>query len=435
MKVLLGKYFGKEEHPLIWDSQKLVNGHVLIVGKSGTGKTYRIKNILNQLVDQAESGKLRVHILDIHGDIEVPSASVVKFSEQTRYGFNPLIINPDPDFGGVRKRIQSFMATLTRTGHRLGSKQENVLRKLLEEVFYANGFKDNDSSTWIVRKDDRNRKNPTLEDVVRYSQYKLKSMFLGTSNKCVSILEKINKNQDKINRKIKFAKNNAFDKNEVEEIEKEIEVLKEQAKELFAQYLDNINTGSELTDLLTYDSKDVVKSVVDKLENLYSIGIFTKNTPPFDLKNPFWRYDLRALGKQEKTLFVSFLLENIFNKAVERGEQNDIREIVVIDEAHLFISDDADNPINVIAKEARKFGLGIIAASQSTTHFSIDFLSNVSTKIILGLDEMFWNSAANQLKISEQDMKNIVPHKSLLIQLVNKGSQRSGFVLVKSVPS
>lgn len=118
--------------------------------------------------------------------------------------------------------------------------------------------------------------------------------------------------------------------------------------------------------------------------------------------------------------------------AVQRGEQNDVREIVIIDEAHLFITDDDDNPINTIAKEARKFGLGIIAASQSVTHFSVDFLSNVATKIILGLDEMFWNSAANQLKIPEQKLKDIIPHKNLLVQMVNKGSSRSGFLLLKS---
>ena len=168
------------------------------------------------------------------------------------------------------------------------------------------------------------------------------------------------------------------------------------------------------------------------IRDRYNIGIFTRNIPPFDLKNPLWRYDLRALGKNEKTLFVSFLLENIFKMAVQRGEQNDVREIVIIDEAHLFITDDDDNPINTIAKEARKFGLGIIAASQSVTYFAVDFLSNVATKIILGLDEMFWNSAANQLKIPEQKLKDIIPHKNLLVQMVNKGSSRSGFLLLKS---
>lgn len=49
----------------------------------------------------------------------------------------------------------------------------------------------------------------------------------------------------------------------------------------------------------------------------------------------------------------------------------------------------ADNIINIISKEARKFGLGLICASQSPTHFSEDFISNVGTKIILGLDQMF----------------------------------------------
>jgi len=126
------------------------------------------------------------------------------------------VINPDPDFGGVRKRIQSFISTLGRTGHRLGSKQENVLRNILQEVYYANGFRDDDNSTWIIPKGS-NRKNPTLEDVLRYANYKLKGMFLGTSSRCVSTLEKLNKTQAKINNKIKFAKNNEYDKSIIEE--------------------------------------------------------------------------------------------------------------------------------------------------------------------------------------------------------------------------
>ena len=32
-----------EPKQIIWDSQKLINGHVLIVGKSGTGKTFTLK--------------------------------------------------------------------------------------------------------------------------------------------------------------------------------------------------------------------------------------------------------------------------------------------------------------------------------------------------------------------------------------------------------
>lgn len=60
-----------------------------------------------------------------------------------------------------------------------------------------------------------------------------------------------------------------------------------------------------MTDLLKYDSKDVMKSVVDRLENLNSIGIFRSEEPPFDPDTSIWRYDIKALAPAEK-IFVSF---------------------------------------------------------------------------------------------------------------------------------
>lgn len=45
----------------------------------------------------------QVDIFDYHGDIEIPGAETVLFSEATRYGFNPLVLNTDPHYGGVRR--------------------------------------------------------------------------------------------------------------------------------------------------------------------------------------------------------------------------------------------------------------------------------------------------------------------------------------------
>ena len=113
---------------------------------------------------------------------------------------------------------------------------------------------------------------------------------------------------------------------------------------------------------------------------------------------------------------------------MQRGVQDDIVEIIVLDEAHLFLTDDDDNPINIIAKEARKFGLGLFAASQSPTHFSDDFLSNVSTKIILGIDQMYWDNSVRKLKMDLAALEWLIPHKRLLIQMNNKGETRNKFI-------
>lgn len=430
-------FFGHEAYelkkgnkkPVVWDSKKLINGHVLLVGKSGMGKTYTLKDMINQLYKSAnkEGKKIRCHIMDVHGDIDVDGASVVKFSESTNYGFNPLVINPDKDFGGVRKRIQTFISTLNRTGFKLGPKQESALRNILLDLYSANGFYENDYKTWTLNDPKRKyKKNPTLEDACRFSNSKLKSMFLGTSSLAISSLEKVNRKQIQIQKKLKEI-NKTENSEDIRVLKEEFDKISNETQELFKQYLDNIKSGNELNDLIKYDSKDVMKSVVERLENLNSIGIFKNETPPFDPNNPIWRYDIKALSTDEKKIFVSFILESIFFKAMERGLQDDVVEIIVIDEAHIFVDDKDDNPINIIAKEARKYGVGLWAASQSTTHFHDDFTSNVSTKIILGIDQLYWESSKNKLQLKIEAFEWLKPHKNYLIQLNNKGDTKNAF--------
>lgn len=411
---------------VVWDSQRLINGHVLVVGKSGTGKTYTLKKMVDQLSAQS-GGKLRVHVMDVHGDIDLDGCSTVKFSESTSYGFNPLNINPDPDFGGVRKRVQSFISSLNRTQFKLGGKQEAVLRNLLVDLYAANGFIENDSSTWKIDPNQHQgrfaRKQPSMDDAVRFANAKLRSMFLGTSSKTVGALEKLYRKQIQFQSKLKQGhKTSGAD---LEIIQNELLKLSNDATELFKEHMEAMQTGRELDDLIKYDSKEVMKSVVDRLENLNNIGIFKPKRPPFDPKNPIWRYDIKALSPDEKRLFVSFISEAIFLRASQRGVQSDIVELIILDEAHLFLDDKPDNPVNVIAKEARKFGLGLFAASQSPTHFSDDFISNVGTRIVLGIDQFFWEGTTRKLQIEKKALEWIVPHKRLIVQMNNRGENKN----------
>lgn len=74
--------------------------------------------------------------------------------------------------------------------------------------------------------------------------------------------------------------------------------------------------------------------------------------------------------------------------------QENIVDVIVLDEAHIYSDDDPDSIINTIAKEARKFGVALFCASQSPTHFTSDFIASVGTKIVLGIDEGYWKQSA-----------------------------------------
>lgn len=428
----------RQESPrmIIWDSTKVINPHMLVVGKTGTGKTHTIKKIINEMLTTLSPGKkLRIRVIDVHGDIDVPNASSIKFSETSEYGFNPLAINPDKDFGGVRKKIQSFISIINKTSRKLGTRQEPALRNILRDLYAANGFYENDYRSWSLYDSQGNhimingrpKKFPTLEDAYRYANFKQNAMFLGSNNKTTLLLEKTNKLSKKMfMQQKKFIQ--ATDSAEKEAAQQELESTGNQSIEAYTEYIKSIETGRELDDLIKYDSLETIKSIVNRLEGLISSGIFKNRTPDFDPRASVWRYNIQAISDyDEKKLFVYFLLEDIYLKCFQDGMKDEVVEMVFLDESNLFFSDESDNIINIIAKEARKFGMGLCCASQSPTHFSEDFISSVATKIVLGIDQFFWNSSVQKLKMDQKGLEWIIPQKRLLAQISNKGELKNNY--------
>lgn len=394
-----------------WDPKEMINGHILLAGSSGTGKTHTIRKICRSMM-QTTSTPLRIHIFDVHDDIDVGDASEVTFSESNDVGINPLSINPDPHCGGVRKTIQEFIAAINRSSRKLGERQEAVMRALLLELYELNGFYQDRPETWHlsygVRSGGRPRKQPTIKDLSRWANHKYKQAFVGGDGKATTSLNELNRQTAKLQRSIK--ENGGKDHPDIAQ-------LKLAAIESYSKYISNIDTGRELDDLLKFDNKNTLKSVVDRIQNLQSCRIFGSNGLPFDPNQCVWRYRLKHLPPDEKVMFVHFRLRELYLEALQRGEQDRIVEVIVVDEANRFMDDSPDNPLTIMANEIRKFGTALVCASQSFTHFSNDFLVSVGTKIVLGIDEMFWDKSAKQLQIKKEALSAITPKVSALIQL------------------
>jgi len=469
--------------PITWDSQRLINGHVLIVGSSGVGKSHTIRKMIRRGL--ADAGKqVRFHVFDVHGDLEIPGASEVQFSESAPYGLNPLRVNPDPHFGGVRKCIRNFLNTINQASSTaLGVKQEAVISNLLIDVYREFEFDIEDPRTWglnaaqvrlagggldnrlylevpIQEKDEakalgarwdpikklwwvhtekyvgeitrwkpayKPRTYPTVEDVLHYAQRVYQERYLGTDQKAVLALIQLNKRAQTYHRKVlQAAKMRTWTGKEFDVEEREmLEKARKDAVEAFKVYAQSIQTGHELENLLKYDSPDVLKSVVDRLHNLKRTGIFKDVAPPFDPAKPVWRYKLNAFSQEEKKLFVLFTLQNIFSRAIERGECPDVVEVVVLDELGTYTSsadnEDGDGIIGTICREARKFGLAFWGATQSPASVPESLLSSTATKMLLGLDEMYWRSAVDRLRIETRQLEWIQAQVTAAVQMKEKG--------------
>ncbi|MFC6523156.1 hypothetical protein ACFQAT_28740 [Undibacterium arcticum] len=99
--------------------------------------------------------------------------------------------------------------------------------------------------------------------------------------------------------------------------------------------------------------------------------------------------------------------------------------MIVIDEAHLYLTDDTDHIINRLIREARKFGVGLLMASQAPSHFSDELLAGVAVRIVLGLDEFYWPVLTRKFGLDEKSLRYVVPRKRLIAQMKNAGELQS----------
>lgn len=465
------------EHYVV-DSSKTINPHCLLLGQSGTGKTHTIRAIINSSL-QCENPPERFHLFDVHDDISIDEqfCSSVQYSEISSYGINPLELNPDKHAGGVRKRVASFINTLERATAKLGPKQSGILRALMIELYQLKGFQVNNPDTWsiddnhaILKKDcvyldvaynqkdqakalgaswdasvkswyihqdkyngevaalfenkdmdelasnqntHNKRRYPTLDDLVRFVKAKREEVFVGAGSETMKSLQEFHKATRSYNAKMtNLGVNASMDDEELAVIE----AASTKCKEALERYLANYGSEKHLKNALNYGNAEVLGSIYQRLGVLNSSGVFKTSPPPFDPEKIIHRHRIKTLGADEQKLFVLFSLEQIFERMVQQGLSDTIKEVIILDEAHKFFDDDSSSILNLIAREARKFGLALYCASQSPSHFSDDFLSSVATKIVLGIDEMYWPSATKKLRTTLNELKSIKPRETILVQ-------------------
>lgn len=398
---------------IMWDPCATISPHAIIVGSSGTGKTHRLRYMIGEMIRQSPS--VTIHILDVHGDIAPRAQNRVVFSEATEYGLNPLEIELDPEFGGVRRRINSFINTLNRSTHKLGVRQEAVLRALLSDIYEHTGYNPRDPRTWDPRTNPhaksfvlKDRRHPNINDLMELTHWRMAKLMTGGGADAHRALGDLNKELKKFNRLRKKAEDEDLPA---------IAIARERVKELHAGYIDSIKTGCELDEFLNYDNVDTLRAIYERLKALDAAGVFKDAPPHFSRHDPLRVYDIKALNEGEQTMFAEVFLERLFTQVKARGPVNTPDTFVVIDEAHKFMTKDNEHILNRMSREVRKYGLGLILVSQSFEHFPEDMIANCSMTMILGMHDMHHGPAAKKLAIDPKRLKFIVPQKTAMAQV------------------
>ena len=337
---------------VFWDPfttipKKLANQHILIVGKSGVGKTQSAAAFMAEL---SKAGVPSV-IFDFQGeymDQKLANASGETFLDCTKarvmdaadgIDVNPLEVPDDPHTNNKQNFMKVVYQVTTSLAKifSLGDIQNAILRDAIGRAFVVNGFVAGDKATW-------NNNPPTLSQVW--------------------------------------------------------EILK---------HLEQSEGGN-------------VRNLVRRIQPLFETGVFVQSGNSLSLESILSQMSiirLSNLATPELMVAVSrFVLQKIYAYMLSEGPTDQLRVFAVVDEAHKLSYDET---LTELIREARKYGVGILLASQSVKDFDRIVFDRVGTKISLQLEGedakvMAENLVTNK---SDREMARIIiqhqpPHRALI---------------------
>lgn len=289
--------------PVEWRPAEQANGHVVVLGGSGSGKTVTLR----RLGAGVHAYGVPVLVLDFHGDVTLPGVRDVLLSSGTdsTRGLNPMEIDAvSSRESGLFDQRGELREMIMRACPALGHRQRNALREAIERAYVNAGILDNDPASW-------GNPPPTFP----------------------GLLELI-----------------------------EDEGLKAGATELFGH------------------------PIFGRTDHIGVDELLSRST----------RLDLSKLSDGVRFVTAESLLLRIFRVLRNRGpipinpvdDSERFRLFVVIDEARILAMGGGANILDTLATEARKFGLGMILATQSASHFPNDIRANAATWIVLKAQEI-----------------------------------------------
>lgn len=141
-----------------------------------------------------------------------------------------------------------------------------------------------------------------------------------------------------------------------------------------------------------------------KLAATFQYGVFSREQP--ELTEKHLRVDLSKLPPEIGAIAAESLAWQLMNLHRLRGEtsQRLPKTYLFIDEAKELKKSPA---CDRIIADGRKYGLGLILASQSERHLSPDIIGNSSTKIVLPVDQTEVKKVASKFRLGEKKVASL----------------------------
>lgn len=308
-------YVGEDidyQTPSYWepaDFQRVQNPHLMIMGESGSGKTYAAQSLVAELAQRGIPSILFDYGQSFElATLEKPFKKFTKIREhlisEDGLPINPLQIFPK-DIQGP-KNVATRVSEVFDAVYRLGDIQRKVVIDAIRIAFEKSGILETDSSTWQKEPPSLTAFQNTLDELASDRDYQNYKNATGVAARLVTFFMLI--------------------------------TLRKQGE------------------AWSWDS--------------------LLNDPDHNVQV----LQFRGLEGKTQRVLVELLLWHLFYYLKAYG-QSPLRLFVVLDEAH-HLSFRESGPTDSLLREARKFGLGILFASQQPEDFSPAAFSNSASKLV-----------------------------------------------------
>jgi type IV secretory pathway VirB4 component len=147
-----------------------------------------------------------------------------------------------------------------------------------------------------------------------------------------------------------------------------------------------------------------------KLAATFQYGVFSRPQVNLD-QGKHIRLDLSKLPPELGAIAAEAILKQLMDAHRLAGEAPAPKMFIFVDEAKEL---KGSNTLDRIAADGRKYGLGVILASQRETHLSGDILANTGTKIVLPVDAADVRKVASRFRFDAGRIANLGTFQCLI---------------------
>lgn len=412
-----------------WGFDKAANFNVLMLGASGSGKTYSIHNLLSNLVDRGvtpivfdikdDFGQSQIASSVLHSGGCPPEVNEINFDYVTGdANLNPLKFSTDVEGGGVYMAIRNFCEIAKIFNPNLSRKMEGYLSRILRELYEEAGIVHSDPGSWF-------REPPTLEDLsykLNLIDERLKSGFEINCLKALGDkLYKLGAASRKLETKVS--------KRAAQLLETDIEELKETLNQEFTDILENPNSITKGEKSFDPNS---LGALADTVQSMTECGLFSEDSVSI-VPGCVNRIRISGLASAHQQTIMWIVTNRLFMSALATTKKNNSfnprtpRLLIVADEGkHIgLMAGDILSPSNRCLTEGRGLGLGMLLGVQSLDHVSADGLRNFGTKMITKVDQVEGAQITRKFGVPQKQIDRLVPQKNCLFD------QGKGFFLIE----